>query len=124
MTPEQLCEWLRQNSSGIYRPAAEAAAEIESLLAALADLKCQRGVLAGLLTEAAGVVSVIESESSDKEAELFGLRCKIASALNAIAAEQVAALTPTQGWLELEEYMEAMRQGPSPEEWAELDAKK
>ncbi len=28
---KELCEWLRNNSSGIYRPAAEAADEIERL---------------------------------------------------------------------------------------------
>lgn len=30
-TNKELCEWLRQNSSGIYRTAAEAAGEIERL---------------------------------------------------------------------------------------------
>ena len=30
----ELCQWLRDNSSGVYRPAAEAAAEIEMLAAA------------------------------------------------------------------------------------------
>jgi hypothetical protein len=31
MTKQELCEWLRANSSGIYRPAAEAADTIERL---------------------------------------------------------------------------------------------
>lgn len=31
MTDEQLCEWLRDNSSGVYRPAAEAARRIEEM---------------------------------------------------------------------------------------------
>jgi hypothetical protein len=31
MDPTELCMWLRANSSGIYRPAAEAADEIERL---------------------------------------------------------------------------------------------
>lgn len=34
MTLTELCGWLRANSSGIYRPAAEAAEEIEHLAAA------------------------------------------------------------------------------------------
>lgn len=33
MTNEQLCAWLREHSSGVYRPAAEAAARIEELSA-------------------------------------------------------------------------------------------
>lgn len=32
----ELCQWLRDNSSGIYRPAAEAATELERLTAELA----------------------------------------------------------------------------------------
>jgi hypothetical protein len=31
MNQAQLCKWLRDNSSGIYRPAVDAAAEIEQL---------------------------------------------------------------------------------------------
>tara|TARA_R110002050_G_scaffold106937_1_gene217118 strand:- start:2276 stop:2473 length:198 start_codon:yes stop_codon:yes gene_type:complete len=31
MKRKDLCTWLRANSSGVYRPAAEAAAEIERL---------------------------------------------------------------------------------------------
>ena len=34
MNRTELCEWLRANSSGIYRPAADAAVEIEYLSAA------------------------------------------------------------------------------------------
>lgn len=33
MTNEELCAWLREHSSGAYRPAAEAAARIEELSA-------------------------------------------------------------------------------------------
>ena len=36
MNSNELCHWLRANSSGVYRPAAEAANEIERLTAALA----------------------------------------------------------------------------------------
>lgn len=35
--PEELCKWLRENSSGIYRPAAAAADLIEDLLARKGD---------------------------------------------------------------------------------------
>jgi hypothetical protein len=35
--PEELCKWLRENSSGIYRPAAAAADLIEDLLAHKGD---------------------------------------------------------------------------------------
>jgi len=33
-----LCKWLRDNSSGVYRPSAEAALRIETLKNALVDL--------------------------------------------------------------------------------------
>ena len=32
MTDKDLCDWLRNNSSGVYRPSAEAANRIENLL--------------------------------------------------------------------------------------------
>ena len=35
----ELCEWLRANSSGIYRPSAQAAARIEELVARNAQLE-------------------------------------------------------------------------------------
>lgn len=36
-SPQELCKWLRENSSGIYRPAANAADLIEDLLARKSD---------------------------------------------------------------------------------------
>ena len=39
MNDTQLCEWLRDNSSGIYRPSAQAADRIEELLARNAQLE-------------------------------------------------------------------------------------
>lgn len=41
MTRIELCVWLRSNSSGIYRPAAEAADEIELLASELNRVKNQ-----------------------------------------------------------------------------------
>lgn len=41
MTTEELCKWLRENSSGVYRPAALAAEEIESLTARLSESEQQ-----------------------------------------------------------------------------------
>ena len=38
MTDIELCKWLRENSSGIYRPSAEAALRIEELLSALQSI--------------------------------------------------------------------------------------
>jgi hypothetical protein len=38
MNRTELCAWLRANSSGIYRPAADAAAEIERLEDALCEI--------------------------------------------------------------------------------------
>jgi hypothetical protein len=38
MNDKKLCEWLRANSSGTYRPSAEAATRIETLKDALNDL--------------------------------------------------------------------------------------
>ena len=38
MTLNDLCAWLRANSSGVYRPAAEAASQIEMLAVALTDI--------------------------------------------------------------------------------------
>jgi hypothetical protein len=35
--PQELCKWLRENSSGVYRPAATAADLIEDLLARKSD---------------------------------------------------------------------------------------
>ena len=39
MEQKELCEWLRNNSSGVYRPAAEAALEIELLQAQYDEIK-------------------------------------------------------------------------------------
>lgn len=36
-SPQELCKWLRENSSGVYRPAAAAADLIEDLLARKSD---------------------------------------------------------------------------------------
>jgi len=38
MTLNELCAWLRANSSGVYRPAADAASQIEMLAEALTDI--------------------------------------------------------------------------------------
>lgn len=38
MNLTELCKWLRSNSSGVYRPAAEAANQIERLAEALTDI--------------------------------------------------------------------------------------
>ncbi len=48
----ELCEWLRANSAGIYRPAAEAATEIEVLAR-----KCER--LLGMLREARDTIDTL-----------------------------------------------------------------
>lgn len=41
MTTKQLIQWLRDNSSGVYRPSAEAADKIERMESALRQLsKC------------------------------------------------------------------------------------
>lgn len=39
MNDKELCQWLRDNSSGVYRPSAQAADRIESLNKELIDLK-------------------------------------------------------------------------------------
>lgn len=39
MTEEELCQWLRDNSSGVYRPAAIAAYKIEELRQQIVELK-------------------------------------------------------------------------------------
>ena len=39
MNDKELCQWLRGNSSGTYRPSAEAADRIEALHIELAELK-------------------------------------------------------------------------------------
>tara|TARA_R110002020_G_scaffold28711_2_gene91189 strand:- start:711 stop:974 length:264 start_codon:yes stop_codon:yes gene_type:complete len=39
MNDKELCQWLRGNSSGVYRPSAEAADRIEALNRELAELK-------------------------------------------------------------------------------------
>lgn len=36
-SPQELCKWLRENSSGVYRPAANAADLIEDLLTRKSD---------------------------------------------------------------------------------------
>lgn len=42
MTTSELCRWLRDNSSGVYRPALEAADRLEQMERALTDLsKCK-----------------------------------------------------------------------------------
>ncbi len=38
MSDEKLCKWLRDNSSGVYRPSAEAARRIIKLRSALENL--------------------------------------------------------------------------------------
>jgi hypothetical protein len=39
MNDKDLCQWLRDNSSGVYRPSAEAADRIEQLKAEVVELK-------------------------------------------------------------------------------------
>ena len=40
MNNDKLCEWLKNNSSGIYRPAAEAAERIKELENVLFGIAC------------------------------------------------------------------------------------
>lgn len=39
MKQDDLCKWLRDNSSGVYRPAAEAAGEIERQASVIAEAR-------------------------------------------------------------------------------------
>jgi hypothetical protein len=39
MTPQELTKWLRENSSGVYRPAAEAADLIDRMTAAIESIE-------------------------------------------------------------------------------------
>ena len=40
MNNDKLCKWLKENSSGIYRPAAEAAERIKELEETLFEITC------------------------------------------------------------------------------------
>ena len=40
MNNDKLCKWLKDNSSGIYKPAAEAAERIKELEEALFEITC------------------------------------------------------------------------------------
>ena len=40
MNNDKLCKWLKENSSGVYRPAAEAAERIKELEDALFEIAC------------------------------------------------------------------------------------
>lgn len=44
MTQPELCKWLRDNSSGVYRPTADAAVLLEEYREAVNELLSQTGV--------------------------------------------------------------------------------
>ena len=66
----ELCAWLRANSSGIYRPAAEAADEIEYLARAQDGhfrQAMENGARANALAEAAFAVLALSPDDSATE---------------------------------------------------------
>lgn len=60
----ELCQWLRDNSSGIYRPAAEAATELERLTA---ELAAARAEMERYKADAARRLSLIERVMDDDD---------------------------------------------------------
>lgn len=48
---KDLCEWLRENSSGVYRPSAQAADEIEALEREIIKLKIDNKELSDCISK-------------------------------------------------------------------------
>ena len=75
MTNQELCTWLRENSSSAYRPAAEAAERIEQLEAAL---KCLDAMYARAWDEVGG--GLVFSPESVKKFEAAHRKAAVALA--------------------------------------------
>lgn len=105
----------------------EAAREIERLSAEVAELDALRDKLAGILSRTA--IALRGPEPPLTRWSWHDLPDRAAAAIAVIALVQAAERTRIAGLiaqhscltLETLEYLETMRQGPTPEEWAELD---